>query len=104
MIPVIHAPVHEQVAADDEYPIPAGGRRMEMEWDRVTEAFDAAARQLGWDAHVRVHPERRHVELVVPATRTDHVARTTLELYGAVADRIGMDEFMSIWVDFDVSR
>jgi hypothetical protein len=28
--------------------------------------------------------------------------RTTLDFYAAVADRIGMDEFLSIWVDFDV--
>jgi hypothetical protein len=32
------------------------------------------------------------------------VARTTLDFYGAVADRIGMKKFLSIWVDFDVPR
>jgi hypothetical protein len=68
----------------------------------VAAAFDAAAEQFGWAAHIRVRPERRYVEVVVPADRTDHVARTTLDFYGAVAGRIGMEEFLSIWVDFDI--
>jgi hypothetical protein len=101
MISVIHAPADELIGEGDDYPVPAGSR-MDLDWQCVAAAFDAAAEQFGWAAHVRVRPERRCVEVVVPADRTDHVARTTLDFYGAVADRIGMDEFLSIWVDFDV--
>ncbi|HEV7588064.1 MAG TPA: hypothetical protein VGO40_08010 [Longimicrobium sp.] len=102
MISVIHTSADELVDEVDDYPAPAGGCRMDLDWQCVAAAFDAAAEQFGWAAHVRVRPERRYVEVVVPADRTDHVARTTLDCYAAVAERIGIDEFLSIWVDFDV--
>ena len=38
------------------YRIPAGGRRMEMDWDHVARAFEAAQAQLGWDAEVVLTP------------------------------------------------
>ena len=41
------------------YQIPAGGRRMEMDWDHVARAFEAAQAQLGWDAEVVLTPKRR---------------------------------------------
>ena len=102
MISVIHTPADVLTDDADGCPFPAGGRSMDLDWQCVAAAFDAAAEQFGWAAHIRVRPERRYVEVVVPADRTDHVARTTLDFYGAVADRIGMEEFLSIWVDFDV--
>ena len=104
MISVIHAPADERVDTGDDFPIPAAGRRIEMDWDSVARAFEAASEQFAWDAHVRVYPERRLVELVVPGERTDQVAGTTLPYYAAVAERIGIDAFASIWVDFDVAR
>ena len=102
MISVTHAPVDERIEEDDEFSILTPGQRVDLDWQRVAEAFEAAAEQFGWSAHIRVCPQRRSVEVVVPADRTDHVARTTLDFYGAVADRIGMNEFLSVWVDFDV--
>lgn len=104
MISVIHAPVDEFFAQPDDYPVHAGGRCMELDWDRVAKAFDEVSAQFEWGADVRICPERRYVELVIPPARTDHVAHTTLDFYGAVAGRIGIEEFMSIWVDFDVAR
>jgi hypothetical protein len=102
MISVIRTSADELIDEFDDYPAPAGDCSIELDWQCVAAAFDAAAEQFGWAAHVRVRPERRYIEVVVPADRTDHVARTTLDFYAAVAKRIGLDEFRSIWVDFDV--
>ena len=103
MISVIHTSADERIE-EDEYPIPPARRYMQLDWQAVADGFDAASEQFGWDADFRVNPERRYVEIVIRAERTDHVALTTLDFYGAVADRIGSEEFLSIWVDFDVSR
>ena len=100
MISVVHAPEDELML--DGYPTAAVGRDLRLDWDAVAAAFQGASEQLEWNADFRICPERRQVEIVVPEAGTDHVARTTLDFYGAVADRIGMDEFLSIWVDFDV--
>lgn len=104
MISVIHAPAVEYASESDDYPIHAVGRRIKLDWDHIAKAFDAVSTQFDWGADVRICPERRYVELVIPPARTDHVARTTLDFYGAVTDRIGIEEFMSIWVDLDVAR
>jgi hypothetical protein len=101
MISVIHAAADELIE-EEEFPVLQAGPRLQLDWEAVAGAFEAASQQLGWDADFRLCPERRQVEVVVPAARTDHVARTTLDFYGAVADRIGMEAFLSIWVDFDV--
>jgi hypothetical protein len=102
MISVIHTPMNELIDEVNDYPAPAGDCRIELDWQCVAAAFDKAAEQFGWAAHVLVRPERRYVEVVVPADRTDHVARTTLDFYAAVAGHIGVEAFRSIWVDFDV--
>ena len=102
MIPVIHTTVEEQVGAEDD-PLPAGAWDVALDWQAVADAFAAASRQLDWNADFRICPERRLVEAVVPADRTDPIARTTLDFYAAVADRIGIDAFTSLWVDFNIA-
>jgi hypothetical protein len=101
MISVIHTPVDVQVEEED-HPISADAWDVSLDWQAVADAFAAASRQLGWDADLRICPERRLVEAVVPVDRTDHVAQTTLDVYAAVANRIGVDAFTSLWVDFDI--
>jgi hypothetical protein len=103
MISVVHAS-HDELMPEEDCPIALDRRDLQLDWDAVAAAFKAAGEQLAWNADFHVCRERRRVEIVVPEAGTDHVARTTLDFYGAVADRIGMDEFLSIWVDFDVAH
>ena len=42
MISMVHDPVRDEIVEDDYPPIPAGGRRVEMDWDRVAAAFQSA--------------------------------------------------------------
>jgi|GEM_PF-2428481 hypothetical protein len=100
MISVIHTSPDERVGEDEEFLIPAGGRRMEMDWKRVTAAFQRAVERLGWDADLEVRPERQYVLLRVPRARWKRVARTTSDFYSLVEDAIGTEPFMSIWIDF----
>jgi hypothetical protein len=102
MISVIDSSTEEIV--EPHFHLSARRRRVRIDWTLVGEALEAASEQLEWDADFLVNPERRHVEIVIPASRVDHVARTTLDFYGAVADRMGMEEFLSIWVDFGIPR
>jgi hypothetical protein len=94
----------EEIVEPDYFQLSTRRQRVRIDWTLVAEALEAASEQLGWDADFLVNPERRHVEIVIPASRVDHVARTTLDFYGAVADRMGMEEFLSIWVDFGIPR
>jgi hypothetical protein len=75
-----------------------------MDWKLLGDALEAASNRFGWEADFCVNPWRRHVGIVVPVANLDHVARTTLDFYAAVADQVGMKGFLSIWVDFDVPR
>lgn len=99
MISVIHTPADELVEEDD-FLIPAGGRRMKMDWERVTAAFQSAVERLGWNADLEVRPERQYVMVRFSAARPEFVARTMDEFYDQVEESIGSDAFMSIWVDF----
>ena len=100
MISVIHTPADEAAEQDEDYyRIPAGGRWMPMDWDRIGEAFERASRQLGWDADFELLPERQRVIALVPADRADRVGSTVMAFNSLVAEEIGMEPFMSIWVD-----
>jgi len=103
MVSVNDTSVHDLVCPD-YFELTARQQRVCVDWNAVGAALEAASDELGWDADFCVTPARRHVAVVVPAANVDHVARTTLDFYGAVADRIGMKEFLSIWVDFDIPR
>ncbi|HKP74283.1 MAG TPA: hypothetical protein VJT67_02015 [Longimicrobiaceae bacterium] len=103
MISVIDTPAKE-LAYPDYFELSLRAQRVRVDWDSVIAALQAASDALGWDADFTVTPERRHVSIVIPAALVDHVAGTTLDFYAAVADRIGMKEFLSIWVDFDIPR
>jgi hypothetical protein len=100
MVSITHADV--DTLADDEVRIPAGGRMMELDWNAVAEAFEGANEELGWEAAFVISPEKRHVCIRIPVERVEHVAGTTLDFYSAVARRVGREEFMSVWIDFDV--
>lgn len=103
MISVIHS--NETEALDyQDFPLSARARRVRIDWERLERALAAADDEFGWEADFCINPERRLVSIVVPAANIDHVAKTTLDFYRAVADRIGMKQFLSIWVDFDVPR
>jgi hypothetical protein len=103
MVSVNDTSVHELVCPD-YFQLTARQQRVRVDWNLVDETLEATSDELGWDADFHVTQARRHVAVVVPAANVDHVARTTLDFYGAVADRIGMREFLSIWVDFDIPR
>jgi len=103
MISVVYA-TQDEIMLEEDCPIALDGRDMHLNWDAVAAAFEAASEQFGWDADFRVNPVQRRVDIIIPAAHVDQVALTTLDFYGAVADRIGMEEFLSIWVDFDIPR
>jgi hypothetical protein len=94
----------DELSGPDYFQLSARDHRVRVDWELVADALEAASQQLGWNADFFVNPERRHVAIVVPAANVDRVAQTTLDFYRAVADHIGMEEFLSIWVDFDIPR
>ena len=82
------------------YRIPAGGRRMEMDWEHIARAFEAAQAQLGWDAEVVLTPKEQNAVVLFPPEKAEYVGETTGEFYDLVEDEIGAERFMSIWIDF----
>jgi hypothetical protein len=72
---------------------------MPLDWEAVARAFESANAELRWGADVVMHPERRLVSIRYPRELRNHVARTTIDFHNAVAERIGMKEWMSLWVD-----
>jgi len=103
MIMMIHTSAAEMAHAaeqdEDYYRIPAGGRWMPMDWDRIGKAFEGASQKLSWDADFELLPERQRVIAWVPADRPDLIGDTTLAFYAIVAAELGMEAFMSIWID-----
>jgi hypothetical protein len=100
MISVVHAEPEASAGEDTDFPIPAGGRRMEMDWDCVAAAFQRAVDQLRWYADLEIRPEKQYVMVRIPSDRWQQVTRTTSEFYALVEDAIGTEQFMSIWIDF----
>jgi hypothetical protein len=101
MITVVHSSAEVMTElVDDFYRIPAGGRRMEMDWERVTAAFQSAVERLDWDADLEIRPEKQYVMIRYPAERVDLTVHSTGELYRFVEAEIGVEQFMSIWIDF----
>jgi hypothetical protein len=84
--------------ADEGVPA-AAGALMPLDWEAVARAFDSANAELRWGADVVIRPERRHVSIRYPRELRNHVARTTIDFHNAVAERIGLKEWMSLWVD-----
>lgn len=100
MISVIHTPIDEQVGEDDDFLIPSGGRRMEMDWERVAAAFQSAVERLGWDADLEILPERQRVIVRFPPDRAEFIGSTMGEFHRLVSQDLGMEQYMSIWIDF----
>ena len=100
MISVIHAAADELVDQDDDFLIPAGGRRMEMDWDRVTAAFQAAVERLGWEADLEIRPEKQYVMVRFREGDPAAIAAAMGEFYDHVEESIGTQTFMSIWIDY----
>jgi hypothetical protein len=100
MISVIHADADELIEAEEEFLIPAGGRRMEMDWERVTAAFQSAVDRLGWDADLEIRPEKQYVMVCFRRGDPEAIAGAIGEFYRDVEESIGMETFMSIWIDY----
>jgi hypothetical protein len=100
MITVIHTPADEEVDEDDFYRFPAGGRRMEMDWARVIAVFQSALEGLGWDADLEVRPEKQHVLVCVQVEYWDRVGRTMSAFDDIIVAELGIDQFMSIGIDY----
>jgi hypothetical protein len=98
VVTMIYPETDEQ--ADEEIRIPAGGTIMPLDWDAVARAFEGANAEFGWDADFEIRPERRHVWINVPYELRSHVSKTTIDFYNAVAERMGEEEFNSVWIDF----
>ncbi|HEX6747168.1 MAG TPA: hypothetical protein VF092_07695 [Longimicrobium sp.] len=98
MVSITHADIDE--LADEEIMIPAGGRWMEMDWECVARAFQAANEKVGWDADIILTPERQHALVLFPRDRTVDVGHTMGEFHVALEEAIGADAFMSIWIDY----
>jgi hypothetical protein len=71
-----------------------------MDWELVAAAFQAANEKVGWGADIVLTPERQHALVLFPRERAVHVGTTTIEFYGEIEERIGVEAFMSIWIDF----
>jgi hypothetical protein len=101
MISVIHPSTVEAVEQDEDfYRIPAGGRWMEMDWERVGEAFSETSKRLGWGADFELLPERQRVVVRFPKDRAELVGGTMIDFHRLLSEELGMDEYMSIWIDF----
>jgi hypothetical protein len=100
MISVIHASQDELIAEDEDFLIPAGGRRMEMDWESVTAAFQSAVKRLGWDADLEIRPEKQYVMVRYPRHQVKLTAQTMSDFYHLVEEQIGQEQFMSIWIDY----
>jgi hypothetical protein len=100
MISVIHAATDELIEQDDDFLIPAGGRRMEMDWELVTAAFQSAVDRLGWDAGLEVRPEKQYVMVRFRGGGPAAIAAAMGEFYDLVEEAIGTETFMSIWIDY----
>lgn len=104
MITMIHTPAAEATHAaekdEDYYRIPAGGRWMPMDWDRIGQAFESASQQLGWDADFELIPERQRVIVRFSPDHPESLGRRMLELQRHVSKELGMEQYMSIWIDF----
>lgn len=98
MVSITHAEADE--LAQEEIQIPAGGRWMEMDWDCVARAFEAANRKVGWDADIVLTPERQHALIVFSRDRTVDVGHTMGNFHEEVEALIGAEAFMSIWIDY----
>jgi hypothetical protein len=100
MISVIHAAADELVDQDGDFLIPAGGRRMEIDWERVTAAFQSAVERLGWDADLEIRPEKQYVMVRFRGGAPAAIAAAMGEFYDYVEESIGTEAFMSIWIDY----
>lgn len=100
MISMVHDPVRDEIGEDGYPPIPAGGRHMEMDWDRVAAAFQSAVEHVGWDADLEIHPAKQYVIVWVPRDEFTLDIDITGAFYGVVEDALGVEQFMSIWIDF----
>ena len=85
---------------EDDILIPYGGCRMEMDWDCIARAFEEAARAVCWDVDIRLTPETQHAMILVSPEDAEYVGDTSLEFYREIERNIGMERFMSIWIDF----
>ena len=100
MISVIHAAADEAAEQDEDFLIPAGGRRMEMDWERVAAAFQSAVERLGWDADLEIRPEKQYVMVRYRRHQVKLTAQTMGDFYHLVEEQIGVEQFMSIWIDY----
>jgi hypothetical protein len=80
--------------------IPYGGCRMEMDWDCIARAFEEAAKAVCWDVDIRLTPETQHAMVLVSPEDAEYVGDTSLEFDRALSERIGMERYMSIWIDY----
>lgn len=72
MISMVHDPVRDEIGEHDYPPIPAGGRRMDM---------------TGTASPPPSSPPSSTIDI-------------TGAFYGVVEDLLGVEQFMSIWIDF----
>jgi alkanesulfonate monooxygenase SsuD/methylene tetrahydromethanopterin reductase-like flavin-dependent oxidoreductase (luciferase family) len=100
MISVIHDPVDEHDVETGDYPVPAGGRRMELESDRVAEVFREAVDRVGWDADLEIRPEKQYVLVRFASGSPERIADRIDDFYDVVEGAIGSEAFSSIWIDF----
>lgn len=104
MITMIHTPAAQAADAagqdEDYYRIPAGGRWMPMDWDRIGEAFEGASQQLGWDTDLELLPDRQRVIVRFSPDHRENLGKRMLEFHRLVSEALGMEVYMSIWIDF----
>lgn len=100
MISVIHAPAVEHASESDDYPVHAVGRRIELDWDHIAEAFREAVDRVGWDADVELRPDKQYALVRFATGSPELIAGRMDAFYDVIEDAIGAEAFMSIWIDF----
>jgi hypothetical protein len=92
--------IHGRAESDEAIRIHAGGRRMEMDWDAVACSFQSALDQLEWDADLEIRPEKQCVMIRYAREDVALTAESMEALYRLIEEQLGVERFMSIWIDF----
>jgi len=66
----------------------------------ISMVHDPVRDEIGEDADLEIRPERQNVMVRVRPGGWARVTETTSEFYARVEDAVGIETFMSIWIDF----
>lgn len=68
----------------------------------VLKAATDSAKELAWNAEFRLGAERNYLEIFVPRDGTEAIALSTLDFYQKMEEKLGVESFEKLIVDFAV--